>query len=640
MSRAKATDVSSPISLFPFIGILLCTMGALLVVLIAVSPSAREVVSRQAASRRPPRNAEADRDTRAKLQEVHEFVSELDRVRSEAEHKLREDQMRLSHLEGHMRRLQEKLQSLQLAASELTALEEEHYDDRDQAEREVGRLHQLIASTREAIDSLKQEQQTKKRSYALVTYEGANGTTRRPIYVECVNGEILLQPEGVHITEDDLQPPFGPGNVLASALRAARDHLVSLHPEEGRNRDTEPYPLVIVRPSGTAMYSRAQKAIQTGDFDFGYELVEEDWELKYPAADPQLAHVEQQAIEQARIRLMALAAAAPRAYRHPGLAAAGRFDDEPGYGPAGYGSGSSSAGGGGGGGEGPFTGEGGGGFGGPGHAGPPGEFGGQAGGGSTAAGGAPGPNRQSGGSGGADSRRSGQGNDSGGQQVADASASHSDHQSATTDDPNGVPGGPFKSGGTSPTPANGVAASGASGSGQPQASVAASNGASFGSSAGSGMDAGPGQMNGSVDYSQVQTELAKSRGNDWALRRKGARAVPVRRSIQIYVGKDHLSIASDEWQRHGRSAGKTISLKRDTVASIDELVDAVHDQIESWGMAGDGLYWRPVLSLHVSPDGSRRADDLRRLLKNSGLELQYPVTATQPPRGNRNATSR
>ena len=31
MSRARVHEVSSPISLFPFIGILLCTMGALLV---------------------------------------------------------------------------------------------------------------------------------------------------------------------------------------------------------------------------------------------------------------------------------------------------------------------------------------------------------------------------------------------------------------------------------------------------------------------------------------------------------------------------------------------------------------------------------------------------------------------------------
>ena len=34
MSRARVHEVSSPISLFPFIGILLCTMGALLVILV------------------------------------------------------------------------------------------------------------------------------------------------------------------------------------------------------------------------------------------------------------------------------------------------------------------------------------------------------------------------------------------------------------------------------------------------------------------------------------------------------------------------------------------------------------------------------------------------------------------------------
>jgi hypothetical protein len=153
------------------------------------------------------------------------------------------------------------------------------------------------------------------------------------------------------------------------------------------------------------------------------------------------------------------------------------------------------------------------------------------------------------------------------------------------------------------------------------------------------MDGGPGSM-GSADYSQVQTDLAKSRGNDWALRKKGGRAVPVRRSIQIFVDRDRLTVASDELQRHGRVPGKTIALQRDTVESIDELVDAVHEQIDGWGIAGNGLYWRPVLTLHVSPDGSRRADDLNRLLRNSGLELQYPVTATQSPRGNRNATTR
>ena len=41
MSRAKLVDNSATVSLFPFLAVLLCTMGALLVVLVAISRTAR-----------------------------------------------------------------------------------------------------------------------------------------------------------------------------------------------------------------------------------------------------------------------------------------------------------------------------------------------------------------------------------------------------------------------------------------------------------------------------------------------------------------------------------------------------------------------------------------------------------------------
>ncbi len=56
-------------------------------------------------------------------------------VQSETEKNLREDQKRISHLEGHMRELQDKLLASQLAAEELAAFEKEHYDDQEQARR-------------------------------------------------------------------------------------------------------------------------------------------------------------------------------------------------------------------------------------------------------------------------------------------------------------------------------------------------------------------------------------------------------------------------------------------------------------------------------------------------------------------------
>src|SRR5262245_57480191 len=221
MSRAKVTEVSSPISLFPFIGILLCTMGALLVVLVAVSRSARDSAQRDVAAGRQKAAATVSHNaTSAKLDAVQHYVGTLGTVQSEGEKRLRDEQLRLRQVEDHIRRLQDKLRSVQSAANELEALEKEHFDDREQAEREVARLHRLISNSQNTVESLKEQNGKAPRSYSVVPYEGPNGTYRRPLYVECLKDEVVLQPEGVHIKREDLQPPFGAGNPLASALRS------------------------------------------------------------------------------------------------------------------------------------------------------------------------------------------------------------------------------------------------------------------------------------------------------------------------------------------------------------------------------------------------------------------------------------
>ena len=217
-----------------------------------------------------------------------------------------------------MRRLQDQMFALRKAGEELIAMEGEHYDDRQQAAREVERLQQLIADTREAITAVKAEGNGKKKSYALIPYEGPNGTFRRPIYVECKNNLAIIQPEGIELKPEDFQPPIGPGNPLAAVLRAARSYLIQRDQANIQTRDTEPYPLVLVRPDGALMYAHVQRAIEAGDFDFGFELVEEEWKLKFPGVDPHLASIEHQALEHARMRQQLLAEAAPRAYRRSG----------------------------------------------------------------------------------------------------------------------------------------------------------------------------------------------------------------------------------------------------------------------------------------------------------------------------------
>ncbi|MEX0611056.1 MAG: hypothetical protein WD738_04280 [Pirellulales bacterium] len=610
MSRRKPVDNSTAVSLFPFLAVLLCTMGALLVVLVAVSRAAREAALRQATEQQTAA-VEADPALLRELEKIDQYSANLKQLRTEAEQHLREDQLRLGHLENHMRRLQDQLSLLQAAALELDAMEEEHYDDREQAQREIERLERLIAETREEVKTVKEQLKSEKRTYALIPYEGPNGTFRRPIYIECCKDALILQPEGVRITRDDLYPPFGAGNPLASALRAARDYFVRLHPQEGQSRDTEPYPLIVVRPEGLHMYDRARRAIESSDMEFGFELAEADWELKYPVADPQLASIEQQAIDQARIRQQALAAAAPRAYRHPALAAAGRFEVED-AGEAGFGFSDVS--------EGDEGGAGGGQLGADGNE--PGAGTGPGTGGTAAQGSTDGEQPAAGGSFG----------DRGGPTVADdAETSRLAGEQGTGDE--AAPGNATQA------PGANAMAGGAAATSAPAGNSAGAGGGSGGDSA---MDPNAGQQavvsTGTPPQDppeDLQPHVAAApRGRDWALDRKKPAAVPIRRTIQVIVRDDHVAILAEDAQSNKAAPrGKRVEIQGDTVESLDKVVAAVREHIEAWGIAGDGLYWRPVLILNVGPDGERRADDLTRLLKGSGLELRRGNVASKQPQG-------
>ena len=127
---------------------------------------------------------------------------------------------------------------------------------------------------------------------------------------------------------------------------------------------------------------------------------------------------------------------------------------------------------------------------------------------------------------------------------------------------------------------------------------------------------------------------ADTRGKDWALKQKPQKSSPIRRTIRVEVRENQLAILPDEAPNGAQPvAGKIVPLQGDTVQSLDEFVKQVRDQIEGWGIAGNGLYWRPVVILKVAPDGTRRAGDLARLLRNSGLELRNEETAANVPAG-------
>ena len=44
--------------------------------------------------------------------------------------------------------------------------------------------------------------------------------------------------------------------------------------------------------------------------------------------------------------------------------------------------------------------------------------------------------------------------------------------------------------------------------------------------------------------------------------------------------------------------------------------------MDTWGIAGREMYWRPILNFYVAPGGEPRLLDLTRSLEGSGLVIE------------------
>jgi hypothetical protein len=72
----------------------------------------------------------------------------------------------------------------------------------------------------------------------------------------------------------------------------------------------------------------------------------------------------------------------------------------------------------------------------------------------------------------------------------------------------------------------------------------------------------------------------------------------------------------------GSASNDVIPLGPRTISSIDTFISGVWAHMESWGMAGRGMYWRPLLEVHVAPGAEQRFADLSALLEGSGMMVE------------------
>jgi hypothetical protein len=158
-------------------------------------------------------------------------------------------------------------------------------------------LKQKIAELDDAekrLAELRDKLKGKAKSFAVVPYRGRNGTFRIPVYVECKGDKVIIQPEGIELTAQDFLAMDRADNPFDSLLRVARQY----YSETGQvERGMEPYPLIIIRPSGIHAFSAAYAAMGNWLKDFGYELVAEDWNMEYPKQNDELrARMEKQLV--------------------------------------------------------------------------------------------------------------------------------------------------------------------------------------------------------------------------------------------------------------------------------------------------------------------------------------------------------
>lgn len=642
MSRA-VRDNSKAVSLFPFLAVLLCTMGALLVLLVVLAEQASRVVATDKQPATKPRVAVAAQPVQPKPVKPIEppAKSEFELLRERREQQLRDksaiqerlsqERAKLSHLEEHTRRLDHRLAQLYMTNEQLKATEGKQSVDREQAKRELARLEQLVSDSRTEVEELRKKANGPKRT-VIIPYQGANGTFRPPIYIECSKKGMHLRPSGMPLKASDFADAIRerPSNALAAAVRATEHHYAITYKNAGEEV-LEPYPLLIVRPSGNVAFMLAKEALEAAEIDYGYQYVGEDKPLEFGDVEPQLVKSQMHAVATARTRLKNIAESAPRRYtrvlKRTNITGKGRSESG---GLAGnYSSGNGNSGGSFPGASGDqasqFQSSYGGNFGdasetssesfsalrqqdGIGGIAQPGSGGGQrAGSGNSGTG----SNSEQETLDAAGSLASGSGREGSGSEGASGEGtSNGAGNTAGAGQEGGAPGGQLASGTASGQASRGTA------------SAHDSNGAAL-----SGLSTADNSNSNNVSATfanepEVQSAAIR-RGADWALKKTMRESVPMRRPIPVAVRKGGIEVlptpGNEDLQQRA-----FITYDQPTKKLLAELVEIIQDRTDDWGFAGRRMHWKPVLRMQVEAGEYRQASKLERLLEGSGIEVETP----------------
>ncbi|MCY2969340.1 MAG: hypothetical protein NTZ30_01560 [Planctomycetota bacterium] len=296
MRKRKKLEVST----FPFLAVLLCTMGSLILLLLVMDKKAKKAAlekayenawnqskALQAKADADEKNTEADKKEWIKLKsEQHndllkkESALEQEITLLKNELALIEKGNQRSNINISSEDLTEKELALSSEKSKLYSLVKKLESEKTTADKnlkETKDLTEKIVSMELILKELKASIDKSKFAYSIVPYFGKNGLNRKPLYIECNENGILLFPDKTLIPSNDESDNLK--TELLNRTSQLREFLLqTLGP-----KDSTPYLMILVRPGGITNYWKLQSVIKPMDIDFGYELVDKIWVLDIPA---------------------------------------------------------------------------------------------------------------------------------------------------------------------------------------------------------------------------------------------------------------------------------------------------------------------------------------------------------------------
>ncbi|HUQ72477.1 MAG TPA: hypothetical protein VM165_23315 [Planctomycetaceae bacterium] len=314
------------VQLFPFLAVLVCVMGSLILLLLVTTQRMRsaaiaraKAALRQGVGDRPilpmladddtePRRFPADEEAlpaapawtprpaapspdhtalREQLQrEWEQRVGQLESKRDAGTQAVVRQKLLAVAVQRRIDELQGELGQLQTQFGQLTGQMSAEKLQPASGLRERVQLEDQIASLRQQLKQLEDQQQSNTGKFSIVPFDGKSGTTRRPILIECTATGLRFVAEGITLTPSDItgfSENYNPLLAGSSALVSYWKQWKIDHPDDDAAAD--PYVLLLVRPSGTVAYYIAMRMLSPMKQPHGYELITEDLPIAVPPSD-------------------------------------------------------------------------------------------------------------------------------------------------------------------------------------------------------------------------------------------------------------------------------------------------------------------------------------------------------------------